>query len=73
MIEDIETFLKGQREKDLLELCKNKELRNKLDKIYKVGVRFNLRKVEIVYLLKEVLSIDALIVLRSNLLLAVNL
>ena len=57
MIEDIETFLKGQREKDLLELCKNKELRNKLDKIYKVGVRFNLRKVEIVYLLKEVLSI----------------
>lgn len=57
-MESLETFLKHQKKAEyLLELCQDNEIREKLDRIYKIGIRFNLRNVEIVYLLNEVSKI----------------
>lgn len=55
-MEDLELFLK-RNDEILFQICKNKQIKKKLEKIYKIGVRFNLRKVEIIYLLKAVVEI----------------
>ncbi len=55
-MEDLELFLK-RNDEILFQICKNKQIKKKLEKIYNIGVRFNLRKVEIIYLLKAVVEI----------------
>ena len=56
-MEDLETMLRGQKEDYLLQIIQNKKMKKDLERIYKIGFRFNLRKVEIIYLLKEVVDI----------------
>ena len=56
-MEDLETMLKGQKEEYLLQIIQNKKMKKDLERIYKIGFRLNLRKVEIIYLLKEIVDI----------------
>ena len=56
-MEDLETMLRGQKEDYLLQVIQNKKMHKALERVYKIGFRFNLRKVEIIYLLKEVVDI----------------
>jgi len=54
---NLETFLRNENQDYLLQVIQSEKIHKALEKIYKIGFRFNLRKVEIIYLLKEVVNI----------------